>query len=385
MTGPSRTQIASDVGIIFLMPLSNIQRIAVIGAGIAGSACARALTLAGHAVHVFDKSHGPGGRLATRRVEWTNRLGQACTTPMDHGAVGITARSASFQIFLDQALHAGWLAEWRPALAAASRLPVDGLQLYVPTPDMPSLCRHLLEGTPTTWSFAVDCLRKGLTGWQVEASGECHDATFDAVVLALPPAQAAPLLSPHRHDWAQHAALAPMQPCWTLLGVTDDAEHGPLPGLDWSLARPPTGPLAWVLRNDSRPGRTRVPGQAHWVLHAHGAWSRLHLEQPAQWVQQQMQAALAECLGLPIDWHYCAVHRWRYALPQAKNIPATASFWWDSDHGLGVCGDFVGGSGVEGAWLSAQSLCAALLQQSCNSAAGTAVDGDHTTEQPLVK
>jgi len=43
------------------MMTSKRQSVAVIGAGIAGATVARALGLAGHAVHGFDKSRGPGG------------------------------------------------------------------------------------------------------------------------------------------------------------------------------------------------------------------------------------------------------------------------------------------------------------------------------------
>jgi hypothetical protein len=57
------------------------------------------------------------------------------------------------------------------------------------------------------------------------------------------------------------------------------------------------------------------------------------------------------------------VHRWRYALPQAHATAPAALSWWDAGQGLGVCGDFLGGCGVEGAWLSARSLSAALLQR----------------------
>jgi predicted NAD/FAD-dependent oxidoreductase len=42
-------------------------RIAVIGAGIAGLACAREIARADVAVTVFEKARGLGGRLATRR------------------------------------------------------------------------------------------------------------------------------------------------------------------------------------------------------------------------------------------------------------------------------------------------------------------------------
>ncbi len=68
--------------------INQCQSVAVIGAGIAGATAARALELAGHAVHVSDKSRGPGGRLATRRVEWVDRHGRTATTQLDHGAVG---------------------------------------------------------------------------------------------------------------------------------------------------------------------------------------------------------------------------------------------------------------------------------------------------------
>jgi predicted NAD/FAD-dependent oxidoreductase len=149
-----------------------------------------------------------------------------------------------------------------------------------------------------------------------------------------------------------------MQPCWTLMGISDD----PAPEPDWDLARPATGPLAWVIRNDARPGRQRVAGQAHWVVHARAGWSRSQLEQPAAWVQGEMQAALADCLGRPLAWQHSVVHRWRYAAPPVTAPARAEPCWWDAARGLGVCGDFLGGMGAEGAWLSAQSLSAALLQ-----------------------
>jgi hypothetical protein len=346
--------------------------VAVVGAGIAGATVARALALAGHSVHVFDKARAPGGRLATRRVEWVDRQGHAATTRLDHGALGFTACNPAFQAFVDLAQRAGWLAEWKPRLAPGSLPLAGGAMLYVPAPDMPALCRHLLDGVPISLSFAVDGLHLGPLGWQVRAGGVCHASTFDAVVLALPPAQAAPLLNPHRRDWARHASTALMQPCWTLMGIADDPE----PESAWDLARPPSGPLAWVLRTDARPGRAAVPGQAHWVAHARAGWSRRHLEQPAAWVQQQLQAALAECLGRPVDWHHCTVHRWRYALPQAHGIAPAPSFWWDAAQGLGVCGDFLGGCGVEGAWLSAQALSAALLHPSSHGSSASTAPAD---------
>jgi predicted NAD/FAD-dependent oxidoreductase len=336
----------------------EIHSVAVVGAGAAGAAISHALAQAGHSVHVFDKARGLGGRLATRRLEWVDRHGHAATARLDHGAPAFTARHAAFQTFVNLSLRAGCLAEWKPRLAPGSLALGDGGVFYVPVPNMPALCRHLLGGVPVSSSFAVDGLHRSPLGWQVQVDGVRHASTFDAVVLALPPAQAAPLLNPHRLDWARHASTASMQPCWTLMGIADVAEPEPC----WDLARPAVGPLAWVLRNDTRPGRASVRGQAHWVAHARAGWSRRHLEQPAAWVQQQMQNALAECVGRPVDWQHCTVHRWRYALPQMHGPAPAPSAWWDAAQGLGVCGDFLGGGGVEGAWLSAQALTTALSQ-----------------------
>ena len=351
----------------------NRLSIAVMGSGMAGAAAAHELAREGHAVHVFDKARGPGGRLATRRVEWVDRQGQARMTPLDHGAWGFTASDPAFQAWVDRALGMGWLAEWKPKLAPGSQPLKGGSLAYVSAPDMPALCRHLLEGVGLSVSFAVDGLHRGLQGWQLQAGGVRHDTSFDAVLLALPPPQAAPLLNPHRPDWASEASSVLMEPCWTLMGMAHDAA----PDSAWDLAQPPSGPLAWVLRNDARPGRASVRGQAHWVAHARPDWSREHLEQPPAWVQQQLQAALAACVGRPIDWLHGKVHRWRYALPPTDAPASAAPFWWDPDQGLGVCGDFLGGRGVEGAWLSAQALSAALLQ----SARGAPLPGSATRQR----
>jgi renalase len=210
---------------------------------------------------------------------------------------------------------------------------------------------------PVTLSFAVDGLVHGPCGWTIEAAGVALPGHFDAVVLALPPAQAAPLLAPHRSDWAQRASLALMQPCWMLMGVARTASRPPA----WDVARPDRGPLAWVLRNDAKPGRESAADEAHWAVHARAGWSRRHLEQPADWVQDQLQAALQDWLGEPVEWLHAVVHRWRYAMPQPSGAAPARHGWWDASLGLGVCGDFLGGAGVEGAWLSAQALSEAMV------------------------
>lgn len=335
---------------------SSSPTVAVIGAGIAGATCARALSSSGCAVHVVDKARGAGGRLATKRLEWLDQQGHRRIAKLDHGAPGFTADGADFRQFLADVSPPDAMAHWTPTLAAGSR-PLDGTGPRVlPQPDMPSLCRGLLRNIPATWSFTVDRLLRGPLGWQIECAGSPLPGLFDVVVLALPPAQAAPLLAAHRRDWAQRASLALMQPCWTMLGVA----RRPANDSFWDVARPEQGPLGWIMRNDARPGRESSVDEVQWVAHARSAWSRQHFEQPAAWVQARMQAAMRDWLGQPIEWQHAVVHRWRFAMPLVSGAAAAPSCWWDADRGLGVCGDFLGGKGVEGAWQSAQALIEAV-------------------------
>ena len=83
-------------------------RVVVIGAGMAGASCARALAQAGcAAVQVVDKARGVGGRLATRRLQWLDAQGHRHSAALDHGTPAITACGADFQQFLASAAQAG--------------------------------------------------------------------------------------------------------------------------------------------------------------------------------------------------------------------------------------------------------------------------------------
>ena len=73
----------------------TMKRIAIIGAGLAGLTCGKALQQAGHDVVIFEKSRGIGGRLATRRAE---------PFYFDHGVAAFTASDDDFQSFVNQLL-----------------------------------------------------------------------------------------------------------------------------------------------------------------------------------------------------------------------------------------------------------------------------------------
>jgi len=332
-------------------------RIAVVGAGLAGATCARQLADAGAEVQVFDKSRGVGGRLATRRIALAEADGSLRTAGFDHGAPAFTAQAAPFVQAVEAAERAGQRALAATLAAPRSYAPLAPAALWVATPDMPAWCRALLADLTLHTTCQVDALARTPAGWQLHSAGRPVAEGLDAVVLALPLPQAAALLEPHQPDWARRAADTEMLPGWVLMGTTGTPDAGPRP---WDLAWPSAGPLACIVRNDAKPGRLASAGRVPWVLHATAAWSRTHLASPAAEVQAALQQALADWLGRPLAWHHAVVHRWRFA-SAPRGAAVVGRCWWDGRLGLGVCGDALGGAGVEGAWLSGHALASAMV------------------------
>jgi predicted NAD/FAD-dependent oxidoreductase len=315
---------------------------AIVGAGLAGLACARVLTEAGVAVRVFDKGRAPGGRLATRRAETADgrRLG------FDHGAQYLTARGGTFAAIL--ASHA---VPW-PAVA-------DRAGAHVGAPGMSSLPRALAAGLDIAASRSVVGLERRGEGWAVSHragdvarglppdGGAAEEAIVDAVAVAVPHAQAAPLLP---GALAAELAAVRVAPCWALLA----AFAAPLAAPD--TLRPTGGPIAWAARDSAKPGRT---AEAEcWVVHAGPEWTRAHLEERPEAIAPLLLAALAERAGpLPPVLH-AAAHRWRYALVET---PLGAPCLADPALRIGACGDWCLGPRAEHAWDSGAALAATLL------------------------
>ena len=103
-------------------------RIGVIGAGIAGLSCAELLQSAGHAVRVFDKGRGAGGRMATRRV-----ASPAGDVAFDHGAQYFTTRDPRFAAAVTRWQQSGAVARW----------PIAGDDAWVGTPGMSAVVQAL--------------------------------------------------------------------------------------------------------------------------------------------------------------------------------------------------------------------------------------------------
>ena len=335
--------------------------IAIIGAGLAGLSCAQALVQGGYQVHVFDKSRGPSGRMSTRRAE-----DPAGPWQCDHGAQYFTARDATFRAEVARWQQAGVAALWDARLASFGgsswSTPETPLERFVGTPRMTSPAAWLVQGlqqagdcTQTQWQTTVQRLERQADGWALtSAEHGLHAQRYSAVLLAVPAPQAVPLLQPVAAAGAAVAASARMRGSWAVM------VRCPVPvPLPWDGAFINDGPLRWVARDSSKPGRTVPPGMETWLLHASPEWSEAHIEDSADNVTGTLLAAFAALGGPSTHLVQATAHRWRYA----DTEPAlTQGHWWDATACVGMCGDWLNGGKVEGAWLSGQSLAQQVLQ-----------------------
>lgn len=307
-----------------------MERIAIIGAGLAGLAAARALPGA----RLWDKGRAPGGRLATRRL----RLPDGTSRAFDHGAQYLRAAGPGFAALLDDA-------GCRPWPDAARRVPVPG---------MSALPRFLAEGRDVATGRHVTALRRAGAGWflrHADAAGpapapgapETEEGPFDAVLVTLPAPQAIPLLVPHAPAMADALRAVAYAPCWTVM-----AAYPRRPGQPDTRRR--EGAIGWAARDSGKPGRDAA--QENWVIQAGPDWTRRHLELSPE---DAARALLAEFTP---DAPLAAVaHRWRYSLLEALlGVPCL----WDAALGLGYASDGCLGGRAEAAFDSGTALARAV-------------------------
>jgi hypothetical protein len=340
--------------------MTPAQHIAIIGAGMAGIACARTLAQAGHRVTVFEKSRGVGGRMATRQTSFGS---------FDHGAQYFTVRDARFAKALDTVpgLCRPWSANTVRVLDPLGRVAAAGLpgreSHWVPVPGMNALVKRWAEPLQGQIELQtrVTRIERDATHahqWQLRTSGEDDSQRvfggFDAVLLALPSAQTAGLLQSTTlaKSLVQQISQVQVAPCWTLMLAFPQAMQPGMYALgpQWNAARSSHHRIAWLTRESSKPGRELVE---RWTVQASAAWSQEHLNDDEDRVQAKLLKAFSEITGIRAQPSFATVHRWHYA----QTIQALGtSHAWDTKARIGVCGDWCLGHRVEDAFISGLEL-----------------------------
>ena len=165
---------------------------------------------------------------------------------------------------------------------------------------------------------------------------------------------------------ANLAASVKMQACFALMLNFKQSLNSQFDGLFIN-----DGLISWVACDSAKPGRLQPNNiletsiNETWILHASSQWSEAHVNDDKETVAQQMQTEFARLLSLAkstsivsatLQSH--ALHRWLYA--DCENY-LTCGYQLDTQCNIGLCGDWLNGGKVQGAWLSGLMLAKQLI------------------------
>lgn len=291
--------------------------VVVVGAGVAGLACAGALRDAGVPVRVLERAAAPGGRLGGDLLDGRPAdLGAAYFTVGDPGFAAVVAR------WRDVGLAHPWTG---PAFAVYGHRPpsadAGGPERWAASGGLASLAADLAAGLNVTCGAAV----KDLT---------VLDGT---VVLAMPAPQAAALLPAaaplaEAQDWQPSLAVALRyrRRCWKPMTGAFVNDH----------------PVLTTVCDD---GSRRGDGAPVLVAHTTPAFA---MESAAA----DVEAAVKELLDLPEAAVATTARRWPAARPTRPSGSQFAQV-----EGVYLAGDGFGRPRVEAAWLSGRAVAAAIV------------------------
>jgi len=279
-------------------PAQNVQHkadVLIVGAGMAGLTAAIELQQNGHNVIVFDKSHGVGGRLASRRIGLAT---------FDHGAQFMTARDPRFAATIDEWRRIGVVEEWYRNRAQGT----EGHPRWRGKPAMSAVAKHLARGLNVLLEKQIVLVRSDVAGWVAELeNGETFCA--GAVLLTTPVPQSLALLDAGLVEIPpeKRASLESIEydPCLAIMLVLDGPSKIPPPG----FLSPREGPITWIADNQMK-GTSATPAV---TIHATAAFSREHWDRDQREIIRELQRASEPWLGAEVTEFQ--VHGWRYSKP----------------------------------------------------------------------
>ncbi len=305
----------------------------VVGGGVSGIACARALTDVGRPVVVRDRGYRLGGRMAVKTID---------DRPVDVGAGYFTVSVPAFKKVVDHWLDVELAYPWTDTFHVGEPGGLIGTRTgpmrYATALGLRSLIEDLAQGLALEQHDEVVEVTPGPSVDGVDYAG---------VALAMPGPQAIDLLADSLP--AERVASGGMwEPCTALI-VTYDTRIWP--DLDGVFVN--DSPVLTFIADD---GRRRGDGAPVLVAHAHPVLSARHLDDPEA-VIAPVLAELEGILGITASPSSVIAKRWSLAKP----VNPHAEHYFLGESGIGLCGDgWHGPSRIESAYLSGRALGRAM-------------------------
>ena len=318
--------------------------VAIIGAGVTGLAAASRLSPRNY--RIFEKSRGPGGRLASKRMD---------AVRADIGAQFFTVRDHRFQVTVDSAVAAGFVTQWQPNMGTfEDHQPIaspDRQARFVGHPYMNSLGRFLSQNIEIQTESRVQTIEPNGDLFRLILTSQ-ETLTADCVLVTAPVDQMVAMLQ--HFDVEQLGSRFAMDPTWTTVLSVEEPLRGSA-GESFDALFGGDHPLFdFIAVENSKPGR-----QSNFiVVHATPEWSTKHLESDPAEISELIREALSETFQVTTQAKVS--HRWRYARPTNPKFTAQKGIYQVSPNSR-VAGDYLAGGRVEGAYLSGLEAAERIL------------------------
>lgn len=362
-------------------------KIAIIGAGLTGLMTAHLLEQAFVSknrtlnIVIFEKSAGVG-RLATRYKNPEDNRDQQWQ--FDFGAQFFTAKSQSFQDYLQPLLAQGVIEPWLAKTAtinsttAPSEIKITGQwdsdqPRYIGSPKMTSFGRHLaavLKHTKIHYRTRVAPLAQSE---QTIERTQTHNKTslvdiegndlgvFDWVICTAPQQQAIELLQQTDFVHLDRIKQPKMLACYTLMLGWESLSDLPqtLSHAQWGMLQvnEANAIVNRVFVEHHKPGRESILPSI--TVHAANQWSEAQVDEDMTVVQNQLLQAVHSLL----DWEdktapkLVDCHRWRYAATEHTNDNESSEISYvDDNKQWVVTGDWCDEGRIESCFKAATNV-----------------------------
>jgi renalase len=328
--------------------------IAIVGAGIAGIACAKELLANGQkSIAIFEKSRGVGGRLTTRRM---------FDTCVDRGTCYISPKGAQFRQLFDRLIEANIVIPWTNtthSLTPDGNISADPdlYPRYVAPGGMNQIAKYLATDLDIRFGQRAIVIQPDGNLWRLTMEGtEPTEILARTVILAVPAPQAVDILSPLANilpvEFLNDLKSVEFYPSIAVAAGYTDTQLA-----EWEAAYPQVRSincvddpiLAWLGVDSSK---RQQPAPPAFVLQstANFAAKYPNPEDTASASFAMLERASERFLSWFRDCQWQQPHLWRYAFPKSPLTDSYLSI--NSPAPLFCTGDWCRGRKVEDAYLA---------------------------------
>ncbi|NQY41871.1 MAG: FAD-dependent oxidoreductase [Legionellales bacterium] len=320
-----------------------MQKIAIIGSGIAGLTVAKELNQYCN-VEIFEKSRGVGGRMATRRIQ---------NYHFDHGAQFFIAKTTQFREFINPLIKNNIVVRWNPRFVEMERDKIirrrnwDGnFPHYVGVPGMTGLAKYIADGMIIRLNSKVAKIQKNNNMWELYDCTNKILGRFNWVIFAIPPNQIRDITGNTIFKYFNFCKNITMKGCYTLMLGFEDKIN-----LSWDAALIHKADISWISVNSSKPQREK---NFCMVICSTNLWADNNMHNADNKVISHLLNETASVIKYDVERANCvSLHRWKYAnISKQESIEPLI----DYDNRFAACGDWCIHGRVEAAFTSGYKI-----------------------------